>query len=148
MKTYLILFAFALLIALSSCSGNKKHTNDFNQLQRSLVSADSSLINAEEATLAVYYFHNTRRCVTCNAVETVAKESLVEFYGDKVKFSSLNIEDEANNQLAKDLKVTGQALIVKYGSKQFDLTNEAFMYARKSPEKLKLKLKSTIDPFL
>lgn len=144
---YILFFALAFVITIS-CQSNQKHTSDFNELQRSLVSPDSSLMQNEDAELAVYYFHNTRRCATCNAVEAVTIESLKEYYGDKVKFTSLNIEEEANDALTKSLKVTGQALIVKFGNKQFDLTNDAFMYARKSPEKLKQKLKTTIDPFM
>ena len=28
--------------------------------------------------IEVYYFHYTRRCITCNAVETVTKEAIAE----------------------------------------------------------------------
>ncbi|MDA3894071.1 MAG: nitrophenyl compound nitroreductase subunit ArsF family protein [Salinivirgaceae bacterium] len=136
------------IVLIVSCQGRQKHTADFNNLQRSLVNPDSSLLKNERTELAVYYFHNTRRCATCNAVEAVTIEALKEYYGEKVKFSSLNLEEESTEELAKSMKISGQTLIIIYGDKQFDLTNEAFMYARNSPEKLKQKLKATIDPFL
>ena len=36
----------------------------------------------------VYYFHATKRCVTCEAVEAVTKEALKEYYGDKIKIKA------------------------------------------------------------
>jgi len=59
----------------------------------------------------VYYFHNTRRCATCEAIEEVTKASLNEFYPEQVKsgtviFKSLNIEEEANEDLAKRIHNT------------------------------------------
>lgn len=93
----------------------------------------------------VYYFHGTRRCATCKAVETVTKEALKEYYGDKVTLTSINREEDKENPLIKKYKVSGQTLIVTNGKKKVDLTQTAFLYARTKPEKLKSKIKSTID---
>jgi len=97
----------------------------------------------------VYYFHNTRRCATCEAIEEVTKASLNEFYPEQVKsgtviFKSLNIEEEANEDLAKQLKIFGQTLLVVKNGKKKDLTNDAFMYARSKPDKLKEKIHKAI----
>lgn len=110
--------------------------------------------NIQEETITaekveVYYFHNTRRCATCQAVEDVTKSSLQELYPEQFKngeitFKSLNIEDDVNETLAGDLKVSGQTLLVVKDGKKQDLTNDAFMYARTSPEKLKEKIKKAI----
>lgn len=97
----------------------------------------------------VYYFHNTRRCATCMAVESVTKSSLEELYPEQLKsgeiaFVSLDIEDDANKALAKEFNVSGQTLLIlKEGTKK-DLTNDAFMYARSNPEKLKEKIHKAI----
>lgn len=101
------------------------------------------------ATVEAYYFHNTRRCATCLAVESVTKKTLEDTYAEAMKnglvtFHSLNIEDEENEALAKKLEVSGQALLfIKNGEKK-DLTNDAFMYASSNPEKLKKKIQQFI----
>jgi len=111
--------------------------------------ADKSLTccpeNAQSVSVEVYYFHTSRRCETCLAVEDVTRKALQEFYGDKIVFKSLNLEDEANNEIAKTLEVTGQTLLIVSGENKTNLTNFAFMNARTKPEKLKEKLKETIN---
>ena len=72
------------------------------------------------AKVEVYYFHNTRRCATCVAVEDVTLETLKESYPEQMKtgeltFASLDLED-----------------------------NDAFLYARTKPEKLKEKINKVI----
>ena len=99
--------------------------------------------------IEVYYFHNTRRCATCQAIESVTKSSLEELYPEQFKkgeviFVSLNIEDDANEDLVKDLKISGQTLLVIKDGEKKDLTNDAFMYARSNPDKLKDKIQKAI----
>ena len=101
----------------------------------------------------VFYFHLTRRCVTCQAVENVAREAVGELYADEVKsglvvFRSLNLEDKANEPVAERVKATGQCLLVVSGDARIDLTSDGFMYARNNPEKLRDGLKKAIDPLL
>lgn len=148
MKT-LQLLIIALFTAFTAicCQNNSKHTSDFNELQRSLVSPDSTLMKNDNEP-SVYYFHFTRRCATCNAIESITVDALKEYYGDKVKFTSLNLDEEDAKTVAKSMKVNGQSLIIKNNKKVIDLTNEAFMNALSDPDKLKSKLKATIDPLL
>ncbi len=104
--------------------------------------------NQKSAEVKVYYFHATRRCATCQAVESVTKEALQEYYGDKIVLQSINIEEDANKSIVNDLKVSGQALLIVNGDKRVNLTNDAFMNARNNPNKLKEKIKSTIDELM
>jgi len=97
----------------------------------------------------VYYFHNTRRCATCQAVEAVTKQTLEETYPEQIKngtmtFQSLNVEEKSNEPLARELHVSGQTLLIVKDGKKKDLTNDAFMYARSNPDKLKEKIVNTI----
>ena len=55
-----------------------------------LIPAFSVLAQNKESKVEAYYFHNTRRCMTCNTVEKVTKESLKELYGDKIELKSLD----------------------------------------------------------
>jgi len=93
----------------------------------------------------VYYFHATNRCATCEAVEAVTKEALKQYYGDQITLKSINRDEDKDNPVMKKHKVSGQTLLILKGDKAVDLTNIAFMNARTKPEKLKEKIRDTID---
>ena len=106
--------------------------------------------SVDKEIIEVYYFHNTRRCATCQAVEAVTKSTLEDNYPEQMKegiitFKSLNIEEDINEPLAKKLHVSGQTLLFVKNGKKRDLTNDAFMYARTKPEKLQEKIIKTVD---
>lgn len=135
MKSYSFLFAFLLLLGATN-----------TQAQSTAVDVEQNITTAK---VEVYYFHNTRRCATCKAVESVTKETLEEFYPEEIKkglitFQSINIEDDENEQLAKKFEIAGQTLLFTKGAEKKDLTNDAFMFARSSPEKLKKVIKQFI----
>ena len=142
MKTVLsiaILMTFAL---------NTVANNDQSSINE--ISPDSTITNQK---IEVYYFHNTRRCATCQAVEDVSKSALKELYPEMVNnkqivFVSLNIEDETNEPLTEKYQVSGQSLLFVSENETVDLTNKAFMYARTNPDKLKKEIKATIDDLL
>ena len=99
----------------------------------------------------IYYFHYTRRCATCQAVESETQAAIATLYPALYKkglitFKSLNLDEKTSEALAKKCNAEGQALLVISGNKRFDLTDQGFMYAKSSPEKLKAELKKTIDP--
>lgn len=93
----------------------------------------------------VLYFYGKHRCATCNAVEKVTKDALKQYYGDQLTLQSINREDEKNSVLVKKYQVAGQSLLIVKGNKKEDLTNIAFMNAERSPYRLKMKIKETID---
>ena len=99
-------------------------------------------------TIEAYYFHFTTRCVTCRTVEERAKENIGDLYPEQVKagtitFQAANLNDETGEILAKKLGVSGQTLLLVKGSKQVNLTNEAFLYAVTNPDKYKKIIKDT-----
>jgi hypothetical protein len=101
----------------------------------------------------VYYFHYTRRCVTCNTVESETKKHLETLYPElvkngKISFTSINLEEASSKAIAEKCGATGQSLLIVSGNKKTDLTQAGFMYARSQPEKLKAQIKSTIDPLV
>ena len=131
LSTVLILFSLAIMpgSALEKTSANSQHNMAYQ---------DSS-------QLMVYYFHAKRRCVTCEAVEAVARRVVRENYKDIAEFVAINREDEKNKMMVEKYQVSGQMLIIVKGNKVEDLTNNAFMNARKNPEKLEEKMKELID---
>ena len=101
----------------------------------------------------VYYFHNTKRCATCNAVEDETKVVLEMFYKDKLEagtitFTSLNLEEEDGAKMAETLQVSGQTLLVVKGEERVNLTNDGFMNARTNAPKFHEILKTQIDKLL
>ena len=115
--------------------------------------ANSVISKENKEKVKVYYFHNTRRCMTCNAVEKVTKEALKTQFTEELKdgiitFESLNIEEEEGKIAAKKLEVSGQALLFVSGDKKTDLTTAGFMNAVTKPEKLKAKIKDTVNSML
>lgn len=100
--------------------------------------------------IVVYYFHYTQRCATCNAVENVTKETLNEYFADEMKsekivFKSANLDKESGKKRAEELKVSGQTLLFVRGDKKVNLTNQGFLYAKNSPDKLKTEIKKTVN---
>jgi uncharacterized protein YqeY len=113
----------------------------------------TSMLTFAATKVEVYYFHYSRRCATCNAVEEVTKKTISESLASQLKkreitFKSINLDDDSSETLAKKCKVEGQALLVMGNGKRIDLTDKAFMYARTSPEKLKAEVKKAINALL
>ena len=131
------LFSFALLLILGnwSCNaqaGKKAETN-----------------TTVSAKVEVYYFHFTRRCVTCLSVEENAKKAVETLYADKLKkgeysFKGVNLDDESSKSIAKKLGIGGQTLLVVCGDKKIDITDKGFMNAH-DPEKMKEEIKKAVE---
>jgi len=135
-----ILFIGIVAVSAQCCNG----ATAYNSTSSKVACAE----NQKSSEVKAYYFHATRRCATCQAVEAVSKEAIKEYYGDKVTFESINREEEQDNPLVAKYKISGQTLLIINGDKKVDLTNEAFLNARTNPDKFKSKLKSTIDSMM
>jgi len=109
--------------------------------------------NVQSEDIQVYYFHNTKRCATCNAVEDETLMALELFYKENIEagtieFTSLNLEEEEGESMAQELQVSGQTLLLVKGETKVNLTNDGFMNARTNPSKFHEILKSQIDQLL
>ena len=127
-----------LMLISMSCNGqtNKKES--------------AQAINSSK--VSVYYFHFTRRCETCKAVEDNAKKAVEELYPNEVKtgtytFTSINLDEAEYKNLAEKLGVGGQTLLVVRGDKKIDITGEGFMNAR-NLDKMKEEIKTTVEKIL
>jgi hypothetical protein len=100
--------------------------------------------------IEVYYFHFTRRCMTCTNVEKVSKEAVETQYTEQVKkgdiiFKSVNLDEKEGEEIGAKYKIEGQTLIIISGDKKVDLIDKGFLYANNNPEKLKAEIKKAID---
>lgn len=134
----LIGLASMIMLGSISCNaqGNKKE----------------SVQNTHSPKVTVYYFHFTKRCATCLAVEENAKKAVETLYADKIKtdeysFQGINLDDAASKILADKLGVGGQTLLVVRGDKKIDITSTGFLNAH-NPEKMKAEIKNAVDKVL
>ncbi|MCB0807578.1 MAG: thioredoxin [Bacteroidales bacterium] len=110
-----------------------------------------------EESLTVYYFHNTRRCATCNAIEEKTKETLENnFHGmmekGKIKFVVLNAEEDENEAIVEKYEIWGSSLLLvkkSDGNERVEnLTDFAFANARTNPDKFVTGLQAEIEKMI
>ena len=97
----------------------------------------------------VYYFHFTRRCATCMAVEENGRKAFEALYQNEIKageysFSSLNLDEESTKEIADKLGVGGQSMLVVRGDKKLDITAAVWMSAH-DIEKMKEEIRSGVE---
>lgn len=137
---HLLMMSMALFMLLGSfaCNAQTKKT------------VEAKVSEADK--VEVYYFHFTRRCMTCNAVEKESKVALETLYPKQMEagtitFVEVNLDEDGSKAIAEKVKASGQALLVIKGDQRIDLTSQGFMNAR-NPEKLQQEIKKAIDPLL
>lgn len=135
MKTLKVLAVIMTLFLNCSCSGQSDGSSE-----------KVTVLQAND--IEVYYFHYTRRCVTCQAVETVSSEAVKELYGDSIPYTGYNLDETEGKEKAQELGISGQTLLIVNGDKKINITHEGFMYARSNPEKLKQVISDHITPML
>lgn len=103
--------------------------------------------NTIQTDVQLIQFHTEHRCITCNAIEKLSKETIKG--NDKISFILYNVEDEKNAKVAEQFEATGTSLYL-YNSKTKatkDLTEMAFMYAKNEGDKFKTELQKEITAF-
>ncbi|MCC5919255.1 MAG: nitrophenyl compound nitroreductase subunit ArsF family protein [Cyclobacteriaceae bacterium] len=146
MKT---IFYFALsivIIGITACG------NDQQQSASSEATTASSFVGIE-----VIDFHSTHRCMTCNSIEEKTKATLGKHFAEalnseQIIFKTINVDDDANYELAKKFEASGTALFLHLSngekSEIVNMTEFAFMNARAEGDKFELGLKESIDQLI
>ena len=95
----------------------------------------------------VFYFHGKQRCMTCNAVEAVAKKTVeTAFAGNKkVRFVDLDNSEKVNEALVKKYEVAWNALIIAKGDNAIEITQQAFATAVNNPQALENLIKDEVN---
>jgi len=98
------------------------------------------------STIEVIQFHSEHRCMTCNKIEALTKETLKSY--PKIKFRLVNVDEEKNQKMAEQFEATGTALFLYNPAtkKKKDLTDFAFMHVG-DKEKFDAGLKKYINNF-
>lgn len=110
----------------------------------------------KDKTITIFYFHGSRRCVTCLSIEKYTKEILQESFKKELKsgrmiFKSIDFSKSENKQLAQKYKISFSSLLIDFynqekGKREVkNLTKLGFRYARRQPEFFKNEIKSNLN---
>ena len=136
MKSTKILSTLAtiMMVLFIACNSDAQTTNQQSS-------------QASDTKIEVIQCHSEHRCMTCNKIEALTRETLKAF--PNIPFTLVNVDDKKNEKKAEQFEATGTALFLynpKTGKKK-DLTDFAFMNAG-NKEKFLEGLKKEIDLFL
>lgn len=129
-----IIIVLAVFTTFFSC---KNEAKEETKISENTVQTDIQLIQ----------FHTEHRCVTCNNIEKLSKETIKG--NEAISFVLYNVDDEKNAKVAEQFEATGTSLYL-YNSKTKatkDLTEMAFMYAKNEGDKFKNELQKEISAF-
>lgn len=137
-----LLFSISLALVMGNLSCNQGTAGEQE------TQAKSADVNPENR-IDVYYFHFTRRCATCVAVQKATEQFLKENYPDDMGKGSLvyhevNLSESESEDLARKLGVSGQALLIVSGNKKYDLTMQGFMYAMRNYDRFAESMEEAI----
>lgn len=133
---------FITLIALVSACGNKSEG-----------STTSTKTDLKSDRLEVYAFHGTRQCETCKHMKSYTKSTLEKYFKSElisgtIVYQVVDVDDEANYELAEKFEATGTALMinnVKAGKDNIEDWSEfAFEYANGEQSSYETELKKMI----
>ncbi len=146
-KSAITMLSAALILTLTACgsSGNEKSADNSGN--------EPVILTADADKVEVLYFHLTRRCATCNAIEDVAKKTIDTQFAEmvtaeKVVMKSINYETDDGRYIAQQHGITGQGLLLVAGSAKVDLTATGFMNAMSNPKKLEEEITNNINELL
>jgi hypothetical protein len=117
--------------------------------------ASAQEVQAQQTKVDVYYFHGTKRCETCEAIEKETIKTLNGSFAEQmesgiIKFHILNRDEKANRALVEKYEIGGSSLILvpASGGDVVDLTNKAFMYAKDQAFAFRKELKEQLNKLL
>ncbi|MBX9806958.1 MAG: hypothetical protein K2X95_04075 [Flavobacteriaceae bacterium] len=98
------------------------------------------------STIQVIQFHSEHRCMTCNKIEELTRETLKSY--PSIPFSLVNVDDKKNEKIATQFQAAGTALFLYNPTtkKKQDLSEMAFMNAGDKDKFIK-ELKIKINAF-
>lgn len=109
----------------------------------------------ETTKVDVYYFHATKRCPTCEAIEKETKKTLNGSFADQmnsgiVKLHVLNLDEKENKAFVEKYEIYGSSLLLVPSSDGdvVNLTTKAFMYAKDQPFAFRKELRENLKELL
>lgn len=137
-----ILF-ITLLILSAACSSNSNKE-----------SVSQKVDLDQKDALMVYAFRGTRQCATCKHMKAYTKSTLDKHFKEELKsgaivYQVVDVDEDANYELAEKFEATGTALMINKikGGKDHieDWSDFAFEFANGDQAKYETELKKMIE---
>jgi hypothetical protein len=120
MKTGKIIIIMVLIAAVFSIvliAGDKTE----NEIKTTEINKNNSTLDSTMSTSKViaYYFHSTRRCVSCKKIEKYSRDAIEkgfekEIKSGKVEFRQVNTDEKENQHYMKDYQLYTKSLVLSY----------------------------------
>ncbi len=114
-----VLFALVIVGASLSAGEAKKEKADTTAVNPKTTTQDSTSTEQAkvEPGLIAYYFHGTRRCVTCKKLEAYTQEAIESGFAEQLKsgilqFRPVNIDEEGNGHFVNDYQLYTKSVIL------------------------------------
>lgn len=136
MKTqhFFLSLATLMMLIFAACNSEGQNTTQ-------------AAANSVTTKIEVIQFHSEHRCMTCNTIETLTKQTLESY--PSMNFSLVNVDDAKNEKQAEEFEAAGTALFLYNPAtgKKKELTDFAFMNAH-DEDKFIAGLKGEIEGFV
>ena len=135
-----LFFLIAIALIVSSCNNNeKKESSNLSETEI-----------FENTKVAVYYMHGKMRCVTCNELEKIAKETIEEEYSnnDDVKLYSIDFSLSENRDISDKYEVAFSSLLIATKDEHVNITMEAFEKVFAETDELKELIINEVNNYL
>ena len=124
MKLFLIFLALSIFLFSISMADDKpisKAEDKTIVLSKDSIDKikDTSIDSTQAITdkIVAYYFHSTRRCVTCKKIEAYSREAIEskfdkELESGLLEFKPINFDEEENEHFIKDYALYTKSLVI------------------------------------
>ena len=118
-----LLLAFALCaLAWSFAKDTQKSNSCCAGTFAVPATANAPSAKQEAQPLTVYYFHGTRRCMTCNKIEQLTRAAISASYKDEIEagkmlFKAVNVEQPENEHFIADFDLATRSVVVQRGTR-------------------------------
>lgn len=153
-KNLTIILAAVLTIGIVASCDNNASKKQKNQEETTQAATET----VAQAPVELMLFHGKQRCVTCMAIEEVAKQEIAASLQEKVDAGDFSFKlvdvsaSKENEALADKYEIaTTSLLLVKHtsaGDEVNNLTQFAFMNARNNPDAFKEGLRQNVLEYL
>ncbi|HER00668.1 MAG TPA: hypothetical protein ENO22_15135 [candidate division Zixibacteria bacterium] len=119
----LSLFVFSVIALAQSAPGPEEVTLPIkpDSVEKaatdSLADKEAEAESISDSKIIAYYFHSTRRCVTCRKLEEYSREAIEEGFEDELEkgvleIKAVNTDEKQNEHFIEDYKLYTKALIL------------------------------------
>ncbi|TCO08383.1 nitrophenyl compound nitroreductase subunit ArsF family protein [Natronoflexus pectinivorans] len=136
-------FLLAIMVVLAAISCGQTQSGQSSQ-------KTTSVSDADEAKVLVYYFHGRMRCQTCVNIQEVVQTTIKENFKEnpEVVFLEVDFSDRANSDLAEKYEIAWSSVVIATEDDHTNLTDQAFALVMNNPEGLKSLVVKETKKFL